>query len=208
MRKTSRVIIIAALSWFAWVLLQNVRTVQTMDENGIAIPDAQMKVILYFGGIILVATGIGVFAALEIVPILGDKIAGYFLNLSNEEIEPDPHAVALECLANENYGEAIKEYFKAYAKNPQDVYALSEIAHSYCDHLQDSAAGSSTLEEALKREWPERESVFLQNRLVDIYWDHQHDAVRARYLLMKIAEAHPATRHAANARKRLLEIES
>ena len=207
MRNASRVLMIAALSWFAWVLLQNVHTLPTVDENGVAIPEAQMKVLLYFAGIVLLATGIGVCVALTIVPILGDKIASYLLGFSNASIEADPHAAARACLVDENYGEAISAYFKAYRKNPQDAHALSEIASIYCNHLQDSVAACATLEEAFKREWPAQEEIFLKNRLVDIYWNHQRDATRACCLLLEITKLHPGSHHAAQARNRCLEIE-
>jgi len=43
--------------------------------------------------------------------------------------------------------------------------------------------------------------------MVDVCWLHQHDAIRARAILIKIAEDMPETREAANALHRLQEID-
>ena len=165
MKFIPRTLILAVLAWFAWVLLQNVHTLQTVDENGIGIPDAQMKVILYFGGIVLVATFIGVNIALTLIPILGEKIAAFLFNMPNTPVEKDPHAEAKEYLVNEKYAEAIKAYFKAYHKNPKDAEAIGEIAQIYCERFHDSAAAIATLEEALKGKWSKKEAVYLRARL-------------------------------------------
>jgi len=206
MRIFTRIVIITALTWLVWVLFQDVRGLQTIDDNGVPIADAQMKVMLYFGVVILLVVGIGVIIALSLIPAIGDRIGAFFYN-PGEQIEKDPHADAMACMAQGDYGGAIKEYFKACDANQMDTHALSEIAHIYCDKLQDSAAAGATLEEALKREWPDEESVFLRNRLVDVYWNYQRDAIRARELLIQIAENLPETRYAANAQHRLLEMD-
>jgi len=206
MRIFTRIVIVATLSWVVWVLFQEVNALQTVDENGVAIAENQTKVMLFFGGIILLVVVIGLIIALSLIPAIGDRIGAFFYN-PNEEIEKDPHADAIACMAQGDFGGAIKAYFKACGANPMDTHALSEIAHIYCDKLQDSAAASATLEEALKREWPDEESVFLRNRLADVYWNYQRDALRARELLINIAESMPETRYAANALHRLQEID-
>ena len=208
MRIFTRIIIIAALGWLVWVLFQNVRpeTLQTVDENGVPIADAQMKVMLYFGVIVLMVVVIGVIIALSLIPAIGDRIGSFFFN-PNDQVEKNPHADAMACMAQGDYGGAIKGYFKACEENPLDTHALSEIAHIYCDKLQDSSAAAATLEEALKREWPDEESVFLRNRLVDVYWNYQRDVIRSREILIQIAENLPDTRYSANAQHRLLDMD-
>ena len=207
MRIFTRIVIVAALGWLAWILFQEVQGLRDqLDDNGVTLAANQTKVMLYFAGILVLFVVIGFIIAMSLIPAIGDRIGAFFYN-PNEEIEKDPHADALACMAQGDYGGAIKEYFKALDGNSLDTHALSEIAHIYCDKLQDSDAARATLEEALRREWPEEESVFLRNRLVDIYWNYQKEAILARQLLIDIAENMPETRYAANAQHRLLEMD-
>jgi tetratricopeptide (TPR) repeat protein len=161
---------------------------------------------LFYIGIIIITVGIGMVVGLSLIPAIGDKVGAFFYN-PDEEIEKDPHADAIAEMAQGNYVGAIKEYFRAYDKNPLDTHALSEIAHIYCDKLGDPEAASVALEEALKKEWPPEQGVFLWNRLVDVYWSYQKDALRAREVLIGIAENLPETKYAANAQHRLNEID-
>ena len=58
--------------------------------------------------------------------------------------------------------------------------------------------------------YPDRtpeQTAFLSQRQVDVCWNYQHDGIRARAILIKIAEDMPETREAANAMHRLQEIE-
>jgi len=208
MRVFVRIVIIAALVWLAMVLFMGVHELEkhTMDADGNPIQENEVKVMYYFGGITLVVISIGVVVALSLIPAIGDRVGAFFYN-PNEQIEANPHADALACMAQGDYGGAIKDYFKAYDKNPLDTHAISEIAHIYCDKLEDDVAASATLEEVLKKEWPDEDSVFLRNRLVDIYWNYQKDAIRSREILIDIAENMPETKYAANAQHRLLEID-
>ena len=118
MRIFTRIVIVAALSWLVWVLFQEVGALKTFDpDTGTAIADNQTKVMLYFGGIVLLVVVIGVIIALSLIPAIGDRIGAFFYS-PNEEIEKDPHADAMACMAQGDYGGAIKEYFKACDNNP------------------------------------------------------------------------------------------
>jgi hypothetical protein len=62
------------------------------------------------------------------------------------------------------------------------------------------------IEQALDNEWPEEQSSFLANRLADIYL-LQEDPIRARLVILQIAENMEGTKFAANAQHRLHEID-
>jgi hypothetical protein len=81
------------------------------------------------------------------------------------------------------------------------------MARIQCEKLSDPDSAADLLEGALARDLLPEDAAFLCSRLADVYWDHQHDIVRARELLMRVIEAMPGTRHAANAGHRLQVIE-
>jgi tetratricopeptide (TPR) repeat protein len=164
------------------------------------------RMVVLFGALVIVGGAAGVMMMLTIVPRIGDAIGNFFFQPS-EEIEKDPHAPALAASARGDYPAAVEEYQKNLAEDPMDLLAYSEIAKISCEHLEDPAGAATTLEEALQQEWPPDDVAFLTSRLVDVYWTFQHDAARARALLVQIVEAMPGTRHAANATHRLREIE-
>ena len=113
-------------------------------------------------------------------------------------------------IAQGDYEGAIEEYKKASLRRPpDDTHALSEIIGPslYCDKLHDHDAAELFMEDALQKEWPPEQGVFLASRLVDIYWTHKHDAARARHVLTQIAETMPDTKYAANAVHRMHEID-
>lgn len=200
MRIFPRLLLVLAMAWLGVVFFQEARAAAAAET-----PDPT-KVILMFGAVVLVAVAVGVFVALSILPAIGDSIGHFFFN-PNEEIEKDPHSAALARVARGDYMEAIEEYNKVFAKNPHDTHALSEMVHLYCDKLHDYADAADLLEQALQRDWPPEEGAFLAERLVDVYWNYQRDAIRARELLVRIAESMPDTKHAANALHRLREID-
>jgi tetratricopeptide (TPR) repeat protein len=200
MRLFFRVAIVAAVGWLAWLLFQQARAYGTGEQT-----DAT-KVIAYFGGAILLTVLAGVIFALSLLPVIAEHLSNLFYSPS-EEIEKDPHSDARSKVAQGDFPGAIEEYEKICAANPEDTLALSEMAKVYCDKLETPEAGAAVLEKALEREWPQDEAAFLASRLVDVYWNYQRDAVKARQLLIQIAENFPETRHAANAQHRLHEID-
>jgi len=164
------------------------------------------KIILYFGGVVLVGGAAGVLVVAMVLPAVGDAIGNIFFS-PNEKIEKAPHADAMSALARGEYEEAVQAYLRAFEKDPHDTLALSEMAKIECEHLENPAAAADVLEQALQREWTPEDAAFLTSRLVDVYWKYQHNARDSRSLLMQIIESMAGTKHAANAQHKLQEIE-
>src|SRR5450432_2409823 len=184
MRVFTRLVIVAALLWLCYVLFADARAYQSVEN-----PDPT-RIVLYFGSVCLVGMLVGCIVAFSLIPTIGDHLGDAFFNPS-QEIERDPHAGAMSKVAQGDFEGAIEEYRKVLESNPGDTHAISEIAHFYCDKLGDPASAAQTLEQALENEWPAEESSFLCNRLVDVYWTYQHDATRARAILIQVAENLP-----------------
>lgn len=191
------VIVFAALTWF---LFSTAREMQGAEQ-----PD-HSKIILCFAGIVLLAVLGGSVLAFSVLPAAAESVGNAFFS-PNEEIEKSPHSDAQAKMAQGDFPGAIEEYRRAFEADPSDTLALSEIARIYCERLQDFDLAAAALEQALQNEWPHDQAAFLASRLVDVYWKYQHDAVRARPVLIQIVESMPETRHAANATHRLLEID-
>lgn len=204
MKTISRVLLGVALGYLIIVLLADVQV--QMKLQAVAKEPDYSKIIVLFVAILAAAIGIGTMFALSVLPAAADKIGGFLFN-PDEEIERPPHTDAMAKMAQGDYQGAINDYQRAYEKDPYDTLALSEIAHVYCDKLKDCGSAATVLETALAREWPPEESGFLGARLADIYWTYQGDAVRAREVLIQIAENLPNSKHAANAQHKLREIE-
>jgi tetratricopeptide (TPR) repeat protein len=160
---------------------------------------------MLFGGTLLDGLGLATVVALMIVPAIGETVGAFFFN-PNEKIEHDPHADAIAKLAQGDPEGAIEDYQAILANDPSDTLALSEIARICCRDLGDTARAATVIEQALDNEWPEEQSSFLANRLADIYL-LQDDPLRARLVIIQIAENMDGTKYAANARHRLHEIE-
>ncbi len=199
MRVFVRVIILVALAWLTYVLLLEARAHSLIEGAD------QTKTFLIFGLIVLLAVVIGAITALSLLPALGESFGNLFYG-SNQEIEKNPHSAALSRSAQGDFEGAIEEYQAVYHANPADIMAVSEIVHIYCDRLHDYAQAAETLEGVLEEELPVEDSAFFCNRLVDVYWLYQHDAISARRVLIQIAESMPDTKHAANAQHRLQQI--
>lgn len=195
-----RIMVLGALCWLAYVLLGEVRQASSGDVGD------PTHVILLFGGIIVVALGIAAIVGLWIVPAIGERLVCAVYN-PGEEVQRDPHSAALAKKASGEWEEAVEEYRKCYRRDPEDSIALNEMVHLYADKLHDPASAAVLLEAELEKEWPQDHAAFLATRLVDIYWNHQQDAVRARQILIQVAETMPDTSYAANAQHRLRDID-
>jgi len=195
-----RLIVLGALCWLAYILFGEVRHASALQETD------STRVILLFGGIVLVAVAIAVFFAIYILPRIGEKLVGSVYN-PNEQIERDPHSAALAKKAGGDWEGAVRAYLRCYAKNPDDSVALNDIIHIYTDKIGNPTRAATLLERELSKEWPPEHAAFLASRLVDVYLNHQHDIFRARALLIQIAETMPDTAHAANAQHRLRDID-
>ena len=194
-----RLLFLAAFAWVGFVILSEAREQAKLDQ-----PDSN-KVALLFAGAILDGLVIAGIVAFMVVPVLGDIMGGYFFN-PGTQIEKDPHSDAISKLARGDPEGAIQSYEKILSKDPNDTLAISEIARICCRDLEDTPRGAAVLENALQQEWPHEQSSFLANRLADIYI-LQHDPMRARQLIVEIANSLEGTRYAANAQHRLHEID-
>jgi tetratricopeptide (TPR) repeat protein len=196
----SRLLIFLGLAWLTYVLFREARIANAREDM-----DAS-RVVLLFGGVVLVGGTAGVLFAILVMPSFGDWVGNFFFQ-PNVQIERDPHTAAVAAVARGDYALAVEEYREMLERNPEDTLSYSEIAKISCEHLDDAPGAAQALEDALQREWPQEDAAFLTARLVDVYWKFQHDARSARALLLQIIETMPGTRHAANAEHRLKEIE-
>jgi len=200
MNHLPRILLFLGLAYLTFFLFSEARAVNRQPDV-----DAS-KVVLLFGSVVLVAGLTAVLFVMMVVPSIGDSIGNLFFQ-PNEQVERDPHADAQAALARGDHAAAAEEYRKLIEADPNDLLSYSEFAKITCENLGDPAGAAQVLEEALQREWAPEDAAFLTARLVDVYWQHQHDAQSARALLVQIIEAMPGTRHAANAEHRLREIE-
>jgi len=169
-------------------------------------PFVPSKVILLFIGVLFGgAVGAGLVVSVAL-PWLGDGVGNFFFN-PNEKAEPHPHSRALAATARGDYAAAVAEYRKISAEVPEDTMAVSEASRLCCEKLHDPEAAAALLEEALARDWLPEDAAFLSLRLADVYWTHQHDAGRAREMLLQVMNLLPGTKHAANAGHKLQELE-
>jgi tetratricopeptide (TPR) repeat protein len=194
-----RLLFLAAFSWVGFVLYSEAEEQAHLDE-----PD-NSKVVLLFGGTILDGAAIATMLALWVVPAIGEGVGGFFFN-PGAKVEHDAHADAIAKLAQGDPEGAIEQYQEILAKDPSDTLCLSEIARICCRDLGDTARAAATIEQSLESEWPPQQSSFLANRLADIYL-LQDDPMRARQVIIQVAEAMEGTKFAANAQHRLREIE-
>ena len=192
------VIMLTAVYWF----FEFIKEMQsTAGENG------DPHLMSYWAAFMGLAVVTAVVTAVVMLPLLGE-FAGSFIFTPNQKIERSPHADALSKLATGDFQGAIDEYKSVFEDNPEDTHAASEIVRLYCEKLNEPEPASDFLVEALS--YPDRtpeQTAFLSQRQVDVCWNYQHDGIRARAILIKIAEDMPETREAANAMHRLQEIE-
>ena len=196
-----RPLLALALAYLTVIIFTAARAEQAKKEKA-----DEGKIVLYFGGIILVGGAAGIMVVTVLMPAVGDAIGNLFFS-PNQRNEKAPHADAMAAMARGDYEAAVQGYLKAFEADPHDTLALSEMAKIECEHLGDPAAAADVLEQALAREWTPEDAAFLTSRLAEIYWKYQHNARDARGLLMQIIETMPGTKNAANAQHKLQEIE-
>ena len=200
MRTLTGILITAALLYLGIVLFSEARTTMAAAN-----PD-QSRVVMLFGALVLTGLAAGGVLVVVFLPAFGDWVGNFFFN-PDERPEKAPHADALAAVARGDYEQAVAEYRKCAERDESDTHALSEIVRLYCDKLGDPVSAESVLEDALAKDRTHDDAAFLSNRLAEVYWNHQHDARRARELLLQVIDTFPNTKHSANAQHRLLEIE-
>jgi len=200
MRLLPRLLILTALCFVGFVLFREARIEQLQPSSD------PSKIVVLFVGVTLIAVIGATFLAGAIIPMLGETV-GHLFYTPDVKVEKSKHSAAMGKLAQGDYEGAAQEYLAAFEKDPSDTLAVSEAAQIYCDKLNQPAEAARILEAALEGEHPVDEGAFLASRLVDVYWNYFHDAVRSRQILIQLAENLPETRHAANAHHRLSEID-
>lgn len=200
MKTTTGFLFAAALAYLGFILFREARA--EMDAEVVN----QSRVVMYFGGVVLTGVVTGGLMVVVFLPAFGDWVGNLFFN-PDQQIEKLPHADALAAVARGDYAQAVEAYRTCVENDPTDTHALSEMVHLYCDKLDDPVAAESVLEEALQKDWGHDDTAFITNRLAEVYWTYQHDARRARELLLQVISNFPGTKHSANAQHRLQEIE-
>ncbi len=156
--------------------------------------------------IILLAVVGGVILVTVVLPRMGDAV-GTMMYSSGEKLGEDKGRKAAALLAQGDYEGAIAEYQKVIVDNPDDTFAISEIAKIRSEHLDSPITALSFLQEHLERqEWPPDNAAFLMFRMVDVLMDQeQYDD--AKEVLEQIVGNFPGTRHSANANHKITDIE-
>jgi tetratricopeptide (TPR) repeat protein len=202
MRLLARIVLLVAIVWLVIAIVYQLRPAPTPE--GAEAPT--QNIFNVFVLILLFAGTLGAIVAFFLLPAIGEWVGHLFI-APNERIEKGEYDDALAFANQGDYEGAIAAYRNVLRNNPEDTHALNEIVHLYCDKLNNYDAAAAELEEALQREWSEEKGAFVASRLAEVYWKYQGDADRARAILTQIMESMPETRHAANARHKLRDIE-
>lgn len=156
--------------------------------------------------ILLLAVVGGIFFVMVLLPKLGDAV-GTVMYSSGEEVTSDEGMKAAAKLAKGDYHGAIGEYEEMMKIKPDDPFPLSEIAKIQAEKLQDPGKAIAFLQEHLQsKEWSPENAAFLMFRMVDVHMG-RHDFEGAKDILEQVVGNFPGTRHSANAKHRINEIE-
>ncbi len=156
--------------------------------------------------ILLLAVGGGFFFVMVILPKLGDAV-GTAMYSSGEVASSDEGAKAAAKIAKGDYQGAIEEYEIMMTEKPADPFPVAEIAKIRAEKLKDPGTALSFLREHLEaQEWAADDAAFLMFRMVDLQAGlRDFDAAKA--ILQQVAGDFSGTRHSANAKHKLSEIE-
>lgn len=148
----------------------------------------------------------GFFFVFILLPKLGDAV-GTMMYSSGEETKIDESMKAAAKMASGDYQGAIDEYQKMIKEKPDDAFPISEIGKILSDKFHDPGQAITFIQGHLEaKEWSEDNAAFLMFRLVDIQAG-QKDYAAAKDILEQVAGNFPGTRHSANARHRINELE-
>ena len=160
-----------------------------------------------FNGILLVfltAGLLGILFVVYILPILGDKVSESLYG-STEELERDVAHDARVKMAQGDWDGAIVAFREVAVADPENRVPWVEIAKVQREKLEDPQGALNTLKEGLESHtWPEDDISFLMFRMVEVYEEDFEDKESAAVILRQVMEALPETRHAANARNKLM----
>lgn len=164
------------------------------------------KVVYKLISIIALAVGGGIFFVMVLLPKFGDAV-GTVMYSSGEEVTSDDAMKAAAKMAKGDYQGAIEEFEKLLKEKPEDPYPISEIAKIYSEKLDDPGQALTFLQGHLEaHEWPADTAAFIMFRMVDVH-TQQHDLEAAKDILEQIVGNFPGTRHSANAKHKINELE-
>lgn len=156
--------------------------------------------------ILLIAVSGGLFVVMVVLPRFGDAV-GTAMFSSGEEVAQDGGIKAAALIARGDYEGAIGEYEKVLVEKPDEPHPVSEMAKTCAEKLKDPVRALHILKSHLEgRHWSEDNAAFLMFRMVDIH-TQQHEFDEAKDILEQIAGNFPGTRHSANAKHRINEVE-
>lgn len=205
MRIIPRILIIGALSWLAWLLFLEVGDIWSLEPGHPEYDPTQ--IVIYFIGVVALGIAAGFVFAITILPSIGDAF-GHFFFTPDQQIEKDPHAAAIACIAAGDYEEAVAEYRRLIDRDPSDTHAASEVARLLSEKLEDPAAAAVFLQECLENDRSEEQVAFLIERIVVLYLEHLNDPNAALPLLRRLVNEYEGTSHAANAMHQIRQLES
>ncbi len=162
--------------------------------------------LIQFGAILGLAVILGFFFVIVVLPKLGDAV-GTVMYSSGEEVAPDESMKAVAKIAAGDYEGAIVEYKNILQSKPDDTHTISEIAKTYSDKLHQPDQAIDFLRKQLEgQEWSQENAAFLLFRLADIQ-THMQDFESARVTFEHVVGTFPDTRHSANARHKITELQ-
>lgn len=162
--------------------------------------------LIQFSAILGLAVVVGFFFVIVLLPKFGDAV-GTVMYSSGEEIVQDEGMKAAAKMAAGDYEGAIEEYKKLLQNKPDDIHAISEIAKILADKLHEPDKAIAFLNEKIEsQEWTPDNAAFLLFRFFDIQ-AHKQDFEAARATLDHIIGTFPDTRHSANARHKITELQ-
>ena len=181
---------------------------ETVVINAEGEPVTQSAKIVYklISCIVLAVIG-GIYFVMVVLPKFGDAV-GTVMYSSGESVTADESMRAAAKMAAGDYEGAISEYEKVLKEKPDDPFPVSEIGKIYAEKLEDPARAIAFMQEHLEsKEWNEENAAFLMFRIADVHTHQRHDYDSAKDILEQVAGNFPGTRHSANARHRINELE-
>jgi tetratricopeptide (TPR) repeat protein len=157
-------------------------------------------------GILGLAIWGGLMFVTIILPSIGDAV-GTVMYSSGEVSAKSEGMEAVAKLAAGDYEGAIAAYEHVLSEKPDDPFPISEIAKIYADKMHDPERAIAFLQEHLEgKPWPEDNAAFLMFRMVDVNLGKEAMA-DAKDILEQIVGNFPGTRHSANAKHKMQELE-
>lgn len=157
--------------------------------------------------LMLAGVYVGIMFVLYVLPAITDKATTAVLD-SGELVEKDPMHDARAAYARGDYEEAMEVYRRVADEDPYNRLPWVEISKIQHDNLEDPDASIATLREALEiHEWPVNDAAYFMGRLSDLYLEDKGDTEACVVILNQMIELFPETRHSANARHKLNEID-